>query len=429
MNKKLLFILTLFTSFFAFSQKLDTADHAQRKAFLADYQLINKNYEQYIKSKYPSDIARDLVKSYSVFQTAFKKEVQDRNYYTKSVFNTHIEELVAKLRVSNSNIPSNLKILIAKDNVPNAFMTGDGILVVNMGLFMWMENEDQLMAILGHEIAHNLLHHSIEWQAKGLMANKNSKEKISAIKKSKTGKSEKAFQLFRDLAYTTSIERRKNEIQADSLGYIIYRNHNKKVREYTKALRNLEEFDTISPTVVHKETYRELFDLQQAPFQDKWMKMEDFSAYNYHQFKTKLDKDSLSSHPEIVDRLNFLQTKFHELKGENTKAEEPSEGFLHLKSIAINEIHPNLFHNENYGEGVYVAMQFLQDKRDTTYHSQWLGKYFDKMVEARKTYRLNRYLDTIDPKNQSESYQQFLSFMWNLSLTDLQKIADYYRKG
>jgi uncharacterized protein YaaN involved in tellurite resistance len=44
-----------------------------------------------------------------------------------------------------------------------------------------------------------------------------------------------------------------------------------------------------------------------------------------------------------------------------------------------------------------------------------------------KNYNLNRYLDRVDPKNQSESYQQFLNFMWNLSLDEIKNIADYYQ--
>ena len=428
MSKNFFYLFFLLQSLFVVAQKMDTADYVQRKAFLVDYASINKNHEAYIKTKYSSDIAKDIIKNYLEFQKNFRDEVKEKNFYTKSIFNIYIEGLVQKLRSKNPTIPAQIKVLVAKDNVPNAYTSGDGILVVNMGLFNWVDNEEQLLAILGHEIAHNLLNHTLVWQSKVLNANKNSKNKVSEISKSKNGKTEKAFQLFRDLAYKNSIEKRKYEIQADSLGYIIYKNQNTKTKEYIKALKNLEEFDTISPTVVQKETYKKLFDLPGAPFQEKWMKMEDFSNYNYSNFKEKLNKDSISTHPLIVDRLKFLQTKFPELKDANAKAEEPSEAFKDLKTIAKNEIHTNFFHSENYGHGIYVAMQFLQDNEDTNNQYQWLGKYFEKIVEGRKNYKLNRYLDKLDPKNQSESYQQFLSFIWNLNISELQKIADYYNK-
>jgi hypothetical protein len=46
--------------------------------------------------------------------------------------------------------------------------------------------------------------------------------------------------------------------------------------------------------------------------------------------------------------------------------------------------------------------------------------------QARKEYKLNRYLDAIDPKEHSESYIQFLSFMWNLELEEINQIATHY---
>jgi len=62
------------------------------------------------------------------------------------------------------------------------------------------------------------------------------------------------------------------------------------------------------------------------------------------------------------------------------------------------------------------------------YYKKWLGKYFTKIHKARKEYTLNRYLDKVDPKNHPKDYQQFLNFMWNLKLTELEQIALYYSK-
>ncbi|MCB0472128.1 MAG: peptidase M48, partial [Flavobacteriaceae bacterium] len=81
-----------------------------------------------------------------------------------------------------------------------------------------------------------------------------------------------------------------------------------------------------------------------------------------------------------------------------------------------------------YGLGIYAAMQFLQDKKKEAYTKFWLGKMFEKIYEARKNYNLNRYLDRVKPKDQSESYQQFLNFMWNLKLDEIKHIADHYLK-
>ena len=93
------------------------------------------------------------------------------------------------------------------------------------------------------------------------------------------------------------------------------------------------------------------------------------------------------------------------------------------------EVLPNFYQSEDYGVGIYSALQFLQkEDPDIDYYKYWLGKNFEKIYEARKNYKLNRYLDRVDPKNQSESYQQFLNFMWNLSLDDIKYITEFYNK-
>ena len=157
------------------------------------------------------------------------------------------------------------------------------------------------------------------------------------------------------------------------------------------------------------------------------MKNEDFSLYNYDFYKEKLDKDSLSSHPEMTKRIELLQKIFIELKTPE-EALKPDKSFEDLQKIARMEILPNLYHSEDYGVGVYAIMQFLQDQEDEEYYKEWLGKVFAKIYEARKNYNLNRYLDRVEPKNQSKSYQQFLNFMWNLSMDDIQNISDFYNK-
>jgi len=100
-----------------------------------------------------------------------------------------------------------------------------------------------------------------------------------------------------------------------------------------------------------------------------------------------------------------------------------------FKKIAEYEIVPNLYFSENYGVAVYFCLHQIQHEKDVLYYKSWLGKCFKKIYEARKNYTLNRYLERVEPKEHSESYQQFLSFMWNLNLNDLKEIAEFYNQA
>jgi predicted Zn-dependent protease len=48
------------------------------------------------------------------------------------------------------------------DNSPNAFVLPGGRVGVNTGLFRVIQNDDQLAAVLGHEIAHNQYNHAAQ---------------------------------------------------------------------------------------------------------------------------------------------------------------------------------------------------------------------------------------------------------------------------
>lgn len=93
------------------------------------------------------------------------------------------------------------------------------------------------------------------------------------------------------------------------------------------------------------------------------------------------------------------------------------------------EILPNLFYDENYGKGIYLCMQYLQENKKTDYSLYWLGKFFEKIYEGRKSYKLNNYLDQIEPKKQTVNYIKFLNFMWNLKLEEIKNIAEHYNKA
>ncbi len=431
MNRKLT-ILVFFLNFVnLFSQgykPIDTADFAKRKQFLDQYKIVNETYDKELKAKYPGTIGKELSKNYSEMQKKFQKEIKNKDYFFSSVFNDRLQAYFAKLKNKNQNIPDNIKIIVGKDNSPNAFCVQDGVFIVNMGLFNWLDNEEQLISILGHELGHKMLNHSVNWQKKLVETEQNSKTEVTQISESKVNRTDKAFNLYKNQIYKVSQHRRKNETEADSIGYVMFRNAGLRKSEYINSLKNLQEFDTISPRMVKLETYRKLFDLPGHPFKDKWMKMEDFSSYNYSNYKEKLDKDSISSHPEVTERINHLKKIFPEISVDEEAVKSEDKDFLELRKIARYEVLPNFFHSEDYGAGIYTAMQFIQDEEQETYHKEWLGTLFNKIFEARKNYTLNRYLDRVDPKNQSESYQQFLNFMWNLSLDDIKYISEFYNK-
>ena len=49
--------------------------------------------------------------------------------------------------------------MLSKDGNANAYNTGDGTVVIHFGLFLTLENEDELVFVIAHEIGHQYLNH------------------------------------------------------------------------------------------------------------------------------------------------------------------------------------------------------------------------------------------------------------------------------
>lgn len=433
MIRKLIALIGFLLSAAGISQTykpIDTADYLQRKEFLKNFAVHNESLIKGLKLQYSGRTGSEMSKIYKEFGTDFENQVKNKDFVFKSDFDAVIKSLVERLRKNNPKIPQDLKILIARDNTPNAYCLADGTFVINMGLYNWMDNEAQVAGVISHELGHKIEDHTLKSVLNTVEQNELDKSTVQNIKETtdqrSLGRNEKAFDVLKNRIYKKGMEKRKLEMQADYLGYVIFKTSDFKKNEFINGLQKLQTFDTISPRELKMETYKRLFDLPKQAFKEKWMKKEDFSLYNYNFYKEKLNKDSLASHPEMTKRIEMLKKTFPELNT-SVEPEKPSEAYLALKKTARMEILPNYFHSEDYGLGIYVAMQFLQDGEEEKYYKSWLGKCFSKIYEARKNYNLNRYLDRVEPKNQSESYQQFLNFMWNLSLEEIKNISDYYQ--
>ncbi|WP_415325133.1 M48 family metallopeptidase [Chryseobacterium sp. MMS23-Vi53] len=429
MMKKLISFLFLYCFAVSFGQILkpiDTADYPQRKELIRAFNFNNEVFIRKVKAQYSGKTGSDLAKFYKEFGTDFEKQISNKDFILRSDYDVSVKSLIARLRKNNPQIPQDLKILIAKDNTPNAFCLLDGTFVINMGLFSWLDNEEQIAAVIAHELGHRIKQHTLKLLVALSENNQQDKSTVKTLKSVSENANETAFNILKNRMYKKGVEKRSQEIEADSLGYVIFKNADFKKTEFINALKRLQDFDTISPRELKVETYKKMFNLPQQAFKDKWLKKEDFSLYNYNFYKEKLSKDSLASHPEMAKRLEKLKKIFPELNP-GTESLKPSESYLSLRKAARMEILPNYYHSEDFGLGIYVSLQFLQDGEDEKYYKTWLGKYFAKIYEARKNYNLNRYLDRIEPKEQSESYQQFLNFMWNLSLEEIKNISDFYQ--
>ncbi|MCB9201443.1 MAG: M48 family metalloprotease [Flavobacteriales bacterium] len=431
MKKNLIYLcfLLAFNFINAQIQLIDSADYTQRKKAK---EIFNNRYEKYIeslKNQYSGKVRKELINGVEDFQKDFTEEINDKNFYFDDEFLSKTQEIVDKLREKNNKIPEDLNILISKNPSLNAYCLIDGTFVVNIGLFYFLNNEDQLAGVIAHELAHKILNHSEKSLVKSIsdQYSKDSKEQISNLRSSKYNKSQKAFDLFKSKIYEKGKIKRQHEIQADSLGFLILKDSDYNKYDFVETLKLMERYDTLKPKGLSDSIYQKVFDLPNQKYNPSWINEEDFSSYDYSMFNKKLDEDSLASHPEVQERIKLIQTFFPDLK-ENSKTIPTSDEFTKLQKRAKLQQIPGLYDLEEYGYATYLCLLRIEKNEDVEFYKDWLGKCFDKIYTARKEYKLNRYLDRVNPKEQSKSYIRFLNFMWNLNLDEIKNIRDFYTK-
>lgn len=431
--KNILFLL-LFTYSFSFSQNyiaLDTTDYEKRTALIKKITKNHTSLKKIIKKEYRGEIRKQVKMSYEKLFENFSKDIESRKLVFNTIFSTYIDSLKFAIISSNKNlIDTNIDVYISKHNSPNALSMGYGYILLNMGLFKYLENEDQLAAVLSHEIAHQLLKHSEKniFQNAKLETSTEKKKQAKRIKKKKYNKQSEAFTVLKDILYSNSKKHRKEETAADSLGFELYKRTEFSPAEFLNTLKLLAKFDSLPSIKLENTTYKKIFDLDKQPFNEEWMKMENYKTYNYKNYKNKIDEDSIKSHPELIDRINRLKEIFpKDVLMESTIVNKKNESeFKRLKKIAQLEDVANLSYSEEYGLSIYLILYRLEKNTENDYYKKWLGINFQKLYDAKKKYQFNKYVAKIIPNEQDDSYQQFLSFLWNLSLNEIKFIAEYY---
>lgn len=89
----------------------------------------------------------------------YNELVDSEGFYEEGGWDEYVAELGAKLATHSSDSKRKLHFFVVDSPGVNAFATPDGYIFVNRGLLMFLESEDQLAAVIGHEIGHIVARH------------------------------------------------------------------------------------------------------------------------------------------------------------------------------------------------------------------------------------------------------------------------------
>jgi Zn-dependent protease with chaperone function len=432
---KFLFLLFCFFGFgLAKAQSpyvpLDTSNTLARSEAAKIYIWANGSYLRSLVAKDKSEEARKVVETLNSNAAFYLDAINEGHFYYDQRISNKISKILEALRQNNPSIPANLQILLSKSPEVNAFCLHNGSIILNIGLFEMIENEDQLASIICHELGHYLLDHIFKIQLTVLKKelSEDYKKKIKQIKKQKYNRSLNAFNLYREELYLKGEQSKIHEYEADSIGYVLFKNSKYNKFDFLKMLHYLDHVGRKTEKQIPLDFYPKIFNLPKLAFKNDWMTLEEFNDYDYSFIIRKMSKDSIESHPKVTFRIEKLKKIFPELNSIDSKIVATDSLLLDFKSIAEHEQILNLYEDKAYGQAAYQCLWYIYQGKDTAFYKNWLGKCLVLMARAKDNYILNQHLEHISPKEHSASYKQFLSFMWNLNLEEMKTIGEFYWK-
>src|SRR5690606_7238013 len=123
------------------------------------------------------------------------------------------------------------------------YTLGTNSLFVNLGLFYYLENEDQIAAVLSHEIGHLAMAHTLSALKSNYEKDKENAADVKSIRRTETKKDDRAFDLLKNSIYKKGKLRRTHELEADSACYAIFRNTGYGKPAFTRALYIIERYE------------------------------------------------------------------------------------------------------------------------------------------------------------------------------------------
>jgi len=334
--------------------------------------------------------------------------------------------IITKMKISNPNFSfNNISVYINRSCTANASCFGEGTLFVNMGLFLWIDNDDELALIIGHELSHQFLDHA-EGKIKNniqLLSSDDFIAEIKAIKKSKDGKYERYKNLMKTMVTQNGTHSRYKESEADSLGYILTKNAGYNVKNAVTILLKLDNVDDLFNA-------NNLYDVKVAVERAGadstiFHKNDKYHGLSMETVTMSADKDfdSIKTHPDCVLRYNKL------IGSTTTKPVINCCGVItpllkNIKENALVELIRYQYENGRLTLCTHLCLFALQNGYSGSFYNCFLSLCFSGIYAADKVFQ--KFSVTDSKAKAGSTLKELQDAIFNTNSTDLAHIAAYY---
>lgn len=266
----------------------------------------------------------------------------------------HIQLLFDSLKNSDLIQRKESILLIMRSPIPNAFCVGEGTIAITTGLLESMEIDEQIIWVLCHELAHYELDHAnqqLEGYARRHKAlTRRQKQELSDPDKNI---SLETLNAYKEMAFGLGKFKRKDELEADSLGHLIFRDL--KQPEFV-ALKTLNTLDSAFEESLSFHIDK-LFNFRDYPFQKFWFKNRP-SYFSKTPTNSLFASDSTRSHPVMAERIAKLDSDFG-----ISKMPQDSIHTIPLGDSYVIENLRSAYGSKNYDFLIFLAAKHYRKKQ------------------------------------------------------------------
>ncbi|KOS06137.1 hypothetical protein AM493_08905 [Flavobacterium akiainvivens] len=430
MIKKITSLFCLFLTISALAQPhihtpVDTANAGYRAKLRSLYKERASHTMASYNGFMDKNFRKMLIESYTEINTEFIEKVNSGLFVQDAYYDEQLNGLFQQIVKANPQYAelASTRILLSFAESPNAYAMGDGFVVVHLPLLYNVTSMHELAYILCHELAHNLLNHpqgGLQEYAK-INSSQEIKQKTREIEKKKYNKAQDASGLYKTIVYSNRKRHRGVEYQADSLGFVLYKNAfpgNEGV--VIKSFTTLDDMDREKDSLLPAD-YEKLFSSEKQPFKPEWLAGDEISGYKYDKTPKFWQIDSLKTHPDCLDRAQRLKTVFG-----ITATSQPEAISRELTTRAQYDSVLGLFVMKEYGKSLYQTLLLLKTSPDDKFLAKMVHSNLVKIQESQKNYTMNKYVENVNPRY-SYSYNTFLSFIRQLRKTEMANIINQYQ--
>lgn len=345
---------------------------------IKEYKTFLKTNLKLSKAHYPRKYKGEFSILYKSRYESLKSRVDFDYFIFSNTWNNYFKDVLNNIAKANPSFDfSRIHILVSRDEDFNAYSTGEGTIVVNIGLLNKIENESELVFILCHEFSHFLLNHSDSAIYKKLESRNAAafKAQIKEINKAKYDQLSKLKKLLREDIYLEKQNSREAERQADSLGLILIKNSNYSetgALNSIQLLMKLKNVPAYSQINIFEYLNRQPNVIVQSSFikGGKHVEEEDY-----------LDSSLVKSHPQLEERYQTFKRK---LVSDNNGNNENSSAFDALKRDCFFEYDEALIKMGHFDQALLYALVQLKNNPESQYFKDVVMYTTYMIYESRK---------------------------------------------